>query len=126
MLEVGCRQLAQLSPCCMPFNKKYRSHLEVIASMLKAAKNHSVSRFSIMKEASTNSRQLKRYLKSLTEIGFIKTDVIDGHVLYRASDRGLAFLSQYNILQDMLVKAYAGPYPLLIVQMESHMKKRAL
>ena len=89
--------------------KKNRSHFEIIASILEAIKDNGtvLSGYSLMKHAGINSAQLKEYLESLTEIGFIETDTKENRILYRASEKGLDFLGQYYILVGMLSSTYA-------------------
>jgi len=89
----------------LPLHKRYRSHFEIIALMLEAVNDGGASRFSIMKRARINCTQLKRYLESLTEMGFVEMHMKDGRNLYRASERGLGFLRQYYVLLGMLLGA---------------------
>jgi predicted transcriptional regulator len=56
-----------------------------------------------MNRTSINCALLKKYLKSLVEMGFIELEMKEGRIFYKASNRGLDFLRQYNILQDMLL-----------------------
>lgn len=83
--------------------KKYRSRLEILASMLEAVKDNGTARYSLMKHTSINFVQLKRYLEYLIDVGFIEADVKDGRALYRASEQGLDFLRQYYVLRGMLL-----------------------
>ena len=109
----------------LPFRKKYRSHFEIIASMLEAVEDNSVSRFSLMKYANINCAQLKKYLESLTEIGLIDMNMNEGRVLYRTSDKGLAFLKQYYVLLEMLLSTRTKPYSIMVTQTISQLKQRA-
>jgi predicted transcriptional regulator len=86
-----------------PLHKKYRSHFEIIALVLEAVKSGCTKNFPIMKYASVNCTQLKKYLKSLSEMDFIVEETNDGGVSYRATERGLEFLSQYYVLLGMLL-----------------------
>jgi len=86
--------------------KKYRGHFEITALVLEAVKNNGATRFSILRHANTNCAQINKYLQFLTEIGFIKVNLKEGQALYRASEKGLEFLRQYNILLEMLFNAY--------------------
>ena len=88
-----------------PLHRKYRSHFEIISLVLEAVKAESATPFSIMKHANVNFNQLKRYLKSLTEIGFLQVEIKRTTIFYRASKEGLEFLSQYYTLVDMLLTA---------------------
>lgn len=90
----------------LDLHKKYRSHFEIIALVLEAVKDNCATRFSIMKRAGINCSQLKKYLPSLTGIGFIDMSINDGHVIYRTSVKGLDFLRQYYVLLGMLLGAH--------------------
>lgn len=105
----------ELNLCCLPLRKKYRSYIEIIALMLEAMKYNGVSRFSILKYTSTNSSQLKKFLESLIEMGFVEMDIKGNSVLYRASEKGLAFLGQYYILQEMLLSTRVRNKPTNVV-----------
>jgi predicted transcriptional regulator len=102
---VTCSQ--QSSLYYLPLRKKYRSHFEIIALLLEAVKGDGAPRFSIMRQAGINCVQLKKYLGSLHELGFLEKELRDGRVLYRASDKGLEFLKQYYVLLTMLLNTYA-------------------
>jgi hypothetical protein len=56
-----------------------------------------------MRYAGTNYKQLKKYLGSLTEIGFVDASAIDGQISYRVNEKGLAFLRQYYVLLMMML-----------------------
>ena len=88
-----------------PLHKKYRSHFEIIGVVLEAVKTDSATPFSIMKHASINCTLLKKYLKSLTEIGFLEVEIQKCKLFYRASKEGLEFLRQYYVLLEMLLTA---------------------
>jgi len=88
----------------LPFDKKYRGHFEIITLILEAAKYNSATKFEIMKQASVNCNQLKKYLQILTKIGLIEIDVKERNCLYRTSKKGLDFLRQFYILLEMLLE----------------------
>jgi len=88
----------EFSLCCLTWRKKNRGSIEIIASVLEAVKDNGTSRYSLMKHMGSNFVELKKYLDSLTEMGFVETDIKDGRVLYRASEKGLDFLRQYYVL----------------------------
>jgi len=96
-------------------NKKYRSHFEIVALMLEAMRDNGATRFSIMKYTCINSAQLKKYLRFLTEMGFIEMDIKASRLLYRASEKGLAYLRQYQVLLGMLLSAHALDKPITVV-----------
>jgi predicted transcriptional regulator len=86
--------------------KKYRGHFEIMALLLEAVKGDGAPRFSIMRQAGINCVQLKKYLGSLRELGFLEKELRDGRVLYRANERGIEFLKQYYVLLGMLLNPY--------------------
>jgi len=88
-----------------PLRKKYRSHFEIIALILDAAKNEFAGRYPLMKHAGLNYTQLKKYLEPLSEIGLISKHINEGKIVYRASEKGLAILKQYYLLLEMLMEA---------------------
>jgi len=104
---------------CLPLHKNYRTSIELIGLILEAVKNNSVTKYPLKKYTGTNYAQLEKYLELLTEIGFIERDIKEDKVLYRVSERGLAFLMQYNVLRDMLLNAYYQNKPIDMTQ-EGH------
>ena len=91
-----------------PMQKRYRNTFEIFAMMIEAVKENNgngAPRFSIMRNTSINSVQLKRYLSSLAEMGFVEVDNAENRRVYKATNRGLDFLKQYNILQRMMFGA---------------------
>lgn len=107
-------------------NKKYRSHFEIVALMLEAMRDNGATRFSIMKYTSINSAQLKKYLRFLTEMGFIEMDIKASRLLYRASEKGLAYLRQYQVLLGMLLSAYAPDKPITVVYNTSNRQQESV
>ena len=94
--------------CGFPLGKKYRSHFEIIALMVEAVKDGGQARFSILKHASINCGQLNKFLACLVEMGFIEQYAANDKILYRASERGLAFLRQYYALLSTLLVSENG------------------
>jgi len=84
--------------CGFPLSKKYRSHFEIIALMVEAVRDAGQPKFSIMQHASINCGQADKFLSSLTSMGFIEQYIMNGRPMYKASERGLAFLRQYYVL----------------------------
>ena len=84
-------------------HKKYRSHFEILALVIEAINYNGTSPSFIMRYAGMNYKQLKKYLRSLTETGFVDASVVDDHVSYRVNEKGLAFLKQYYVLLMMLL-----------------------
>lgn len=95
-------------PYSWAFHKKYRSHFEIIALMLEAAKDSGSAKFSIMRHSSVNCKQLNKYLKSLVQMGFLEIEIRRSQILYRASEKGLEFLRHYYVLQSMLLTSAAS------------------
>ncbi len=84
-------------------HKKYRSHFEILALVLEAINHNGASPSSIVRYTGMNYKQLKKYLGSLTDIGFVDANAIDGQISYRVNEKGLAFLRQYYVLLMMLL-----------------------
>lgn len=93
--------------CQLPLSKKYRSHFEIIASILDVTRCDSGDRYFLMKHTGVNYAQLKKYLGSLAKIGFIEVRMRGQQMLYCATEKGLAFLRQYYVLLGMLTNTYA-------------------
>ncbi|MEM2970958.1 MAG: winged helix-turn-helix domain-containing protein [Candidatus Bathyarchaeia archaeon] len=113
---------------CLPLHRKYRSRMEIMALILDAARNGGVTFYSIMKRTKINYKQLKRYLPSLINMGFIEAEVKGSRISFRVSESGLAFLRQYNILRGMLLSTSAGDKQIGMVHKEfisSKMQRRA-
>jgi predicted transcriptional regulator len=104
-------QMDRYNLCGLPLHKKYRSHFEIIALVLEAIKTEWSTNFLIMKRAGVNCRQLKKYLTSLTEIGFVETNTHENRGRYRASEQGLEFLRQYYVLLGILLNAKSRNKP---------------
>jgi predicted transcriptional regulator len=87
--------------------KRYRNTFEIFAMMIEAIKENNGSgtpKFSIMRNTSINSAQLKRYLESLSDMGFVETGNTGDRLVYKATGRGLDFLRQYNVLQRLMLE----------------------
>jgi predicted transcriptional regulator len=104
-------QMDKYNLCGLPLHKKYRSHFEIIALVLEAIKTEWSTSFLIMRRAGVNCRQLKKYLKSLTEIGFVEMDTYENRGRYRASEQGLEFLRQYYVLLGILLNTKSRNKP---------------
>jgi predicted transcriptional regulator len=105
---------------CLPLQKKYRSQMEIIALILEAAGGNGAALYSLMKRTGINYAQLKKYLPSLTKIGFMEAEIRDGKISFRVSEKGIAFLRQYNVLRDMLLGAYMGNEQINVVHEENN------
>jgi predicted transcriptional regulator len=108
---------------CLPLQKKYRSQMEIVALILEAAGGSGAALYSLMKRTGINYAQLKKYLPSLTKIGFIEAEIREGKVSFRVSEKGFAFLRQYNILRDMLISAYMGNEQIKAIHEENNLSR---
>jgi|GEM_PF-626526 len=99
----------------LPFHKKYRSPFDIVASMLEVMKDQEMGRFSLMKHTTINTVQVKSYLESLVQMGFVRTEKRYSQILYRTTEKGIEFLRQYHVLQGMLLDTNIrnSPNPLL-------------
>ena len=86
----------------MNLRMKYRSSFEVIASILETIRDGGAGQYAIITRTGITHLQFKKYLESLTEIGFIETRIENGKTAYKANERGLNFLDQYYLLLEML------------------------
>lgn len=85
--------------------------------MVEAVRDVGQPKFSIMQHASINCGQADKFLSSLTSMGFIEQSIMSGRPMYRASERGLAFLRQYYVLLSMfLVSEDEARQPAIIHQ----------
>jgi len=102
-VSLSCLPLhAKRGPCQVPLHKKYRSHFEIIASMLEAMRYVDATTFTLMKQARVSYRLLRKYLEHLAELGFLETNIRRGRISYRTSNRGIEYLQRYRILEGML------------------------
>jgi predicted transcriptional regulator len=76
-----------------------RSEMELVAFILKAARNM-VNKTEILHKANLSSRQLRKYLLFLTTAGFLSEDSKKKRILYKTSSKGNLFLFHWvKILQ---------------------------
>ncbi len=92
------------------FGVKYRSSLEVIASILEAGLGPGVAQRIIITHSGITHLQFKKYLGNLTRRGFMEMGFEKGRPVYRTSRKGHHFLNQYYLLMQMLINsdAYIG------------------
>jgi predicted transcriptional regulator len=110
----GCKP--RLNLLNLPFHKKYRSPFEIVASMLEVMKDQEMGRFSLMKHTTINTVQVRNYLESLVQMGFVRTEKRYSQILYRTTERGIEFLRQYHVLQGMLLDTSIRNGPNRIVE----------
>jgi len=92
-----------LSSLCV--HAKYRSHLDIIASILEATRINALGLHTLMNQSNTSFALFKRYLESIIEIGLMEKETDQDRILYKATEKGLVFLERYHSLQQMLVDA---------------------
>ncbi len=85
------------------FGVKYRSSIEVIASILEAGLGIGAAQRIILTHSGITHLQFKKYLANLTERGFMEMGFHRGHAVYRTSRKGHHFLNQYHLLLEMLM-----------------------
>jgi len=83
-------------------------------------KNNGTTIYPLMRHIGSNFVELKKYLESLTEMDFIETDVKDGRVIYKASEKGLDFLRQYYVLLEKMLSTPACGDIVLLKRVEVH------
>ncbi|MEM4703483.1 MAG: winged helix-turn-helix domain-containing protein [Candidatus Bathyarchaeia archaeon] len=111
LLNIGGRgrlsylQIERKALAGLPLQRKYRSHFEIIALMLENVKEGEKSRFTIMKRANINSKQLGKYLRILLDMGFVNMVLHKGQLCYQTSEKGIEFLNHYYALLDLLSNA---------------------
>jgi len=80
-----------------------RGRIEITANILELSVRGS-GKTRLMYGSTTSFPQLKRYLKNLGEHGLLECEIIDGHEIYRATDKGKEFLEKYDELMVYLQK----------------------
>jgi len=79
-----------------------RSHIEIIAEMLKIGEN-GAGKTKIMYNANLSYSQIQKYLGYLTSQGFInKIEIGNPAVTYRVTENGLKLLKSINSVIEML------------------------
>ena len=78
---------------------KYRSRTEIVATMLEAA-NGGVTKTKIMYKAFLSYSQLREYLSVL--VGNNLLEYVEGHEIYRTTEKGLNFLKMHNEIGELL------------------------
>ena len=89
---------------------KYRSRLEIIASMLKVASSGDASRTTIMYKSFISHAQLKEFLSFLLQKGLMleyhkieaKSHRGEKTLQYKTTEKGLYLLHLYNEMNELL------------------------
>lgn len=74
-----------------------RSRFEIFYSIIDVARSD-IGKTRIMYGAVLSYEQMTEYLAELTELGFIQPIESEGSVMYRATEKGRAFMEQYDRL----------------------------
>ena len=79
---------------------KYRSNIEIIGQILKAANGSNATKTKIMYKAVLGYTQLEEHLVRLTERDLLR---YDGNTrTFKTTEKGLRFLQIYNQIEDMI------------------------
>ena len=89
---------------------KYRSRLEIVASMLQVASSGDASRTTIMYKSFISHAQLKEFLSFLLQKGLIleyhkeegKSHREERSLLYKTTEKGLYLLHLYGEMNELL------------------------
>jgi predicted transcriptional regulator len=96
---------------CFGLQRKYRSEIEIMALILEAVRHGGNGRYNLMKATGVNFSQLKKHLQNMVNLGFVEVGIKENKIVFKASSDGLAFLTQYNILREMLANAFLKTKP---------------
>jgi predicted transcriptional regulator len=78
-----------------------RSRIEIFAAIIKITQNGQSS-YRIMEETRLNSERARLYLDELFKLGLIEVNQQNGKEVYTASQRGIEYLRQYEVLRNLL------------------------
>jgi predicted transcriptional regulator len=81
--------------------KHYRTRIEIIVEILKAANGVNATNYNIMYKAYLSFNQSKKYVSMLTEKGLLGYD--SDSQTFRTTEKGLMLLEAYNVLVDMMI-----------------------
>lgn len=84
-----------------------RSRLEIFYSIIDVARSD-IGKTRIMYGAVLSYEQMTDYLAELTDLGFIQPVESEGSVMYRATEKGRAFMEQYDRLAILVASGSNG------------------
>jgi predicted transcriptional regulator len=90
-----------LSSIHLLIERNRRSRTDILATIIKATKKGE-TQFKIREEARLNHQQLKLYLAELTTFGLVEMNELNGKRVYVASEKGIEYLRQYEVLSRFL------------------------
>ena len=79
---------------------RYRDRIDIISQILEAA-NGGASKSRIMYKSLLSYKQMKEYVKFLTEKGLLGYDQQEVQT-FKTTEKGLHFLNTYNRIGDMI------------------------
>lgn len=79
-----------------------RGRLEIFYSIIDVARSD-IGKTRIMYGAVLSYEQITIYLKELMDLGLLQTMESDGNTVYRATEKGRAFLEHYDRLAMLVV-----------------------
>jgi len=84
--------------------RKRRDRLEIIAGILKVARN-GVHKTQIMYEAGMSFSQLSDYLSFLVKLGLLEAAKKNEKVIYKTTIKGIRYLKSYEEINHLLRKS---------------------
>jgi predicted transcriptional regulator len=81
-------------------NMTYRSRIEIISEIIKAANGGGATRTKIMYSAFLSYSQMKGYLTILTQNDLLSYDL--NTRTFKTTEKGLRFLEAYNRMDDLI------------------------
>lgn len=82
-------------------DSKRRDKLFIIAEIMEISKAGAL-KTQIMYRANLSFAQLGEYLKLLEKLRLLQKQAANGKEIYRATEKGLAFLQRHNEIMDLL------------------------
>ncbi|HEX7032840.1 MAG TPA: winged helix-turn-helix domain-containing protein [Nitrososphaera sp.] len=82
-------------------NTHNRDRIDIISSVIDCT-NGGAYRRKILLTTGLSSTQFKKYLSLLVQGGYIEIEEENGQKIYRATEKGIAFLQVYNNIRELL------------------------
>ena len=81
---------------------KYRSRLDVMASIIESTASGRATRSSIYNKSFLNYERFRSTMSFLIETEFIEMSGNEDNRLYRATEKGIHFLHVYNNMRELI------------------------
>jgi predicted transcriptional regulator len=78
-----------------------RGKIEIIADVVNLCTS-GIKKTHIMYRGNLSFEQINRYLRELLKMEFVEQTVIDGILIYRATEKGRIFLHYYNLMKNIM------------------------